>query len=301
MWSTTHTKGLFLVLIQDKLPRFEDTKAKTDEVINTKRNYLSIYYALLLSCLLLPGCDEPMIPEEFSGQVETAGEIPEDIWDQLDDATRSAIAEGTKYVALTFDDGPRSETTGRLLDGLRERGAQATFFVIGTQIQCTGNECLVKRMKEEGHQVGNHTYSHVRLQTADESTAIQEISKNKVILENILGEGEYWVRPPYGLIDSAKAKLAGTPMIYWSLDPEDWKFLDAEKVTALVVDQIKAGDIILLHDFYPSSVEAALKIIDQLQPQGYVFVTVEELFRIYGVTAERGVLYATPERVRPIC
>lgn len=205
-----------------------------------------------------------------------------------------------KYVALTFDDGPRMETTSVLLNGLQERDAKATFFVIGTQILCAGNECLLQRMKAEGHQIGNHTYSHVRLLGAEESTVIEEISKNKIILENILGEGEYWLRPPYGLIDSRRAKIADTPMIYWSLDPEDWKLLDAKKVVDLVVNQVQAGDIILLHDFYPSSVEAAFQIIDRLQPEGYVFVTVEELFQIYGVTAEKGVLYASPERVRPL-
>ena len=92
--------------------------------------------------------------------------------------------------------------------------------------------------------------------------------------------------------------LVKTPMIYWSLDPEDWKLLDAAKVSDLVVERVQDGDIVLLHDFYPSSVEAALQIIDRLQPEGYVFVTVEELFRTKGVTPEAGVLYASPCQVR---
>lgn len=232
--------------------------------------------------------------------MEAAGEIPERIWEQLDEETRSAIAEGTKYVALTFDDGPRAETTNLLLDGLQERGAQATFFVIGTQILCADNEALLKRMIEEGHQVGNHTFSHERLLTAAESTVIEEIQKCAVVLQNVLGEGDYWLRPPYGLIDSSRAKLVDTPMIYWSLDPEDWKLLNSEKVTEFVVEQIEAGDIVLLHDFYPTSVKAALEIIDRLQPEGYVFVTVQELFDIYGITPEKGVLYASPEHIRPL-
>ena len=258
-----------------------------------------IYYCLLLNCLLLVGCDEPMEPEVGTYQT-VVGEIPDMIWEQMDDATRAALAEGVKYVALTFDDGPRAETTGRLLDGLQERGVQATFFVIGTQIQCSGNEDLLHRMKAEGHQIGNHTFSHERLQGAAESTVIEEIQKNEVILQTILGEGEYWLRPPYGLIDSRRAKLVDVPMIYWTLDPEDWKLLDADKVADTVVQQVKAGDIILLHDFYPSSVEAALKIIDRLQPEGYVFVTVEELFQIYEVSAEKGVLYASPGLIRSL-
>lgn len=227
-------------------------------------------------------------------------EIPEAIWEQLDEATRSAVAEGTKYVALTFDDGPRKETTSKLLDGLKERGAQATFFVIGSQILCAGNEELIQRMEEEGHQVGNHTYSHERLLDATGSTVMEEVNKNRIILENILGQGEFWLRPPYGLIDSTGAKISDTPMIYWTLDPEDWKLLDVKQVVDRVLEQVKAGDIILLHDFYPSSVEAALEIIDRLQPEGYVFVTVKELFDIYGVSPEPGVLYASPTSIRPL-
>lgn len=288
-------KGFLLFFSCRLFLRLWDT---IDEVITTKRLIKHKNYILLLIPMLLTGCCSPM-EREISRYLETAGEIPQKIWNQLDEGTRNALAEGTKYIALTFDDGPRAETTGELLDGLRDRGAYATFFVIGTQMLCSGNEALVARMEAEGHQVGNHTFSHERLLTASESTIIEEIQKCSVILQNILGEGEYWLRPPYGLIDSTKAKVVETPMIYWSLDPEDWKLLDAKKVADLVVEQVKAGDIVLLHDFYPTSVAAALDIIDRLQPEGYVFVTVKELFEIYGVTPEKGVLYASPTTIRP--
>ena len=87
-------------------------------------------------------------------------------------------------------------------------------------------------------------------------------------------------------------------MIYWSVDPQDWKLLDAAKVADAVTGCVRPGDIILLHDFYPTSVDAALEIVDRLQKEGYDFVTVEELFRIQGVTPQAGVLYASPCRVR---
>lgn len=261
---------------------------------------LRLCYSLLMLCMVLVGCDENIEPE-LSTYLDAIGEIPSEIWGQLDEETRNAIAEGTKYVALTFDDGPRQETTEVLLDGLLERGAQATFFVIGTQILCGKNDALLERMIAEGHQVGNHTYSHVRLISAQEGTVIEEIQKNNVILSNLLGEGEYWLRPPYGMISDTQAKLVETPMIYWTLDPEDWKWLDTKKVVDIVLQNIEAGDIVLLHDFYPSSVQAALEIIDRLQSEGYVFVTVKELFEIYGVDPQKGVLYASPELVRPLC
>ena len=204
--------------------------------------------------------------------------------------------EETKYVALTFDDGPRSDTTSRLLDGLLERGVHATFFVIGEQIE--GNEDLLLRMAAEGHQVGNHTFSHVRLQDAPATTIVEEIQKTEVLLEELLGEGEYWLRPPYGLVDSRCTHLVQTPMLYWSLDPEDWRVLDTQKVTEHILSQVKNGDIILLHDFYPTSVDAALEVVDTLSAQGYQFLTVEELFCQFGTDPQPGALYAnaTDER-----
>lgn len=243
--------------------------------------------AAVLLCFLT-ACCEPVEPD-LSAYAAAPAEVP-----------REAEAEEweTKYAALTFDDGPRADTTGALLDGLEERGVRATFFVIGEQVE--DNAEMIGRMKAGGHQIGNHTYSHVRLSRVDRDTVIEEIQKTEVVLNELLGEGSYWLRPPYGLIDEGRASLVNTPMIYWSLDPEDWKLLDAKRVADYVVENISPGDIILLHDFYPTSVDAALEIVDRLQMEEYVFVTVEELFRIQGVEPESGVLYASPEKLRPL-
>jgi len=230
---------------------------------------------LLILSLLLTGCT-PAVRE-------TSADLP------LPD-------DELKYVALTFDDGPRADTTEPLLDGLRQRGVSATFFVIGQQIP--GNEALIRRMADEGHQIGNHTYGHTRLQGARDNTIIEEIHKTEVLLSGVVGSGEFWLRPPYGQVDRDRSSLIHTPMIYWSVDPEDWKLLDADKVTKYVLDRIQPGDIVLLHDFYPTSVEAALRIIDALQPEGYAFVTVEELFEIYGAVPQAGVLYRKPAQER---
>ena len=204
-------------------------------------------------------------------------------------ASADIVVSETKYVALTFDDGPRAETTGRLLDGLRERGANATFFLVGNRIE--KNKELVCRMKAEGHQVGNHTWDHTKLQGASDETLKREITETDNAIRELLGDGSYWVRPPYGLIDEHQKKLFSTPLVHWSVDPKDWEVLNCQKVTAAVVKKVKPGSIILLHDFYPTSVDAAFQIIDQLQQQGYVFVTVEELLALYGVEPENGRFY----------
>ena len=257
-----------------------------------------IAYLACLALLAVSACGEPVEPDLSAYDTAGPAEIPVEILGELDEQTLEKLVEAPKYVALTFDDGPKVDTTGRLLDGLLERGAAATFFVVGQQIQ--GNEALLQRMKAEGHQIGNHTYSHVRLSKAERDTVVEEIHKTEVMLQSVVGEGSFWLRPPYGAIDAQRAALVNTPMVYWSVDPQDWKLLNTEKVVQAVAEAIKPGDIILLHDFYPTSVDAALAIIDQLQGEGYTFVTVEELFRIQGVQPQAGVLYASPEQCKTL-
>ena len=177
----------------------------------------------------------------FLGQSEGIAEIPV--------AGEAELAEQEKFVALTFDDGPKRETTATLLDGLRQRGASATFFLIGRQI--AENQDLVERMKAEGHQVGNHTWNHVRLgTTADAAVVSQEIQKTDTLLRQILGEGTYWLRPPYGAIQETQKAQIPVPMVTWTVDSRDWESLNTEKVVQAVVSDVKPNSIILMHDIF---------------------------------------------------
>ena len=222
----------------------------------------------LVCGLLLTGCLGPSAP------ADSTAEIP-----------------AVKYIAITFDDGPKEGTTDLLLDGLRERGASATFFVVGEQAVIHTD--LLRRMKEEGHQVGNHTWSHVRLENAPKDVRRSEIEQVNALLTEVLGAGEYWLRPPYGLISAGMEKEVPVPMIKWSVDPRDWESRETDAVVAAVLEQAAPNSIILLHDIYPTSVAAALTVVDRLQEQGYTFVTVEELLRLNGVMPQAGVLYRT--------
>lgn len=213
-------------------------------------------------------------------------------WTRQGSVTVSGPAElpaACQYVALTFDDGPKAGTTDRLLDGLRELGASATFFVVGEEAEKAPE--LVERMQAEGHQVGNHTWSHVRLEGEDTAALLDEVDRTEDFLEDLLGEGTYWLRPPYGKIDTAVAAQISVPLVQWSVDPRDWESRDRAQVVRAVLESVQSNSIILLHDIYPSSVEAALELVETLEGEGYCFVTVEELLRLNGITPQAGALY----------
>lgn len=180
-----------------------------------------------------------------------------------------------KEIALTFDDGPHPYYTEQLLDGLKDRGVNVTFFVTGEHAKLHPD--IIKRMQEEGHLIGNHTYSHLQLTKNNRVKFKQElIDTNKVICD-ITGEVPSYVRPPYGSWDKSFEKELNMIPVLWTVDPLDWCSDNVACITSNVLDKVEENDIILMHDYYESSVTAALKIVDELRAEGYVFVTVDEI------------------------
>ena len=183
-------------------------------------------------------------------------------------------AEG-KVVALTFDDGPHETCTAELLDGLKERGVKVTFFLMGQSIE--GNEELVRRMQQEGHLIGNHSYRHIQLTKAGEERVCDAVEQTGTMIEEITGIRPQYLRPPYGdWNDRLECRLDLTT-VFWSVDSLDWKLKDTGRIVDYVEKRVRSGDIVLMHDIFPTSVEAALELIDDLKEQGYQFVTMEEL------------------------
>lgn len=199
------------------------------------------------------------------------------------------VEDPPKLIALTFDDGPKAATTSLLLDGLAFRGVKATFFLIGEQI--AGNEELILRMASQGHQIGLHTYHHKKLQGLGQDALEEELGRTSALLSALLGREDFYLRPPYGLLDETVKQNARCPIILWSVDPEDWSQPDPQRVTQHILSHVQDGDIILLHDIYPESVEAALTVVDRLQEEGYTFLTVEELLVSRGIFPEPGQVY----------
>ncbi len=183
--------------------------------------------------------------------------------------------DGMKCVALTFDDGPQKDCTKDLLDGLKARGAKATFFLMGQNIP--GNEELVKRMYDEGHLIGNHSFRHIQLTKEGSDAVCEAVDKTGQMIQEITGEYPQYLRPPYGAWNDDLECRVDMTTVLWSVDSLDWKLQNRQKIVRRVLKDVKDGDIILMHDIFPTSVEAALEIIDTLTSQGYTFVTVDEL------------------------
>ncbi len=194
-----------------------------------------------------------------------------------------------KYVALTFDDGP-SSFTNRLLDCLEKNKAKATFFMVGKEIEYFSDE--VKRMKNLGCELGNHTYSHADLTGLSPEDISSEIGAVDNLLMELTGQGASVVRPPYGSVNSTVKSVVGTPMILWSIDTLDWESQDPQKIAEIVRSQAEDGSIILLHDIFSTSVDAAEIFIPEMIKEGYQFVTVHELAEKNGIKLQTGTTYS---------
>lgn len=210
-------------------------------------------------------------------------------------------ADRPKYAALTFDDGPSGRYTRRLLEGLAERDAKATFFLCGYRLAQMPS--LAEQIAAQGHEIGLHGYSHENMRSLSRRAIAGELSETRALLpENCR---PVWLRPPGGCCSDAVrqvAEVTGLSILSWSLDPKDWAVKDSAAITRHIIKNIRDGDVILLHDMSDSSVDAALAVIDALKPQGWEFVTVSRLAQLRKVYPEEGRTYANfplpPEEIK---
>ena len=180
-----------------------------------------------------------------------------------------------KKIYLTFDCGYENGNSSAILDALKKHNAPATFFVVGHFLE-TAPE-MVKRMVEDGHTVGNHTYHHVQLNKLNETKAREEILKTNNLIYETTGVYPLYLRPPFGAWKKNLELCVEMLPVFWTIDTLDWKVQNTEKIVRTVQEQIEDGAIILMHDEYDTSVEAALQVVDELKNQGYELVTVDQL------------------------
>ena len=191
-------------------------------------------------------------------------------------------------VALTFDDGP-GERTGELLAQLEKYNAHATFFMQGKNIP--GKEDFVKKMKETGCELGNHSYDHPQLTKLSADKIANQIGTTNDLIQQAAGSTATVMRPPYGAINDTVRSSVGLPMILWSIDTLDWKTRNAQSSIDTVMNDVQDGDVILMHDIHTESIDAALVLIPKLEEAGYQLVTVSEMAKAKGVALQNGEKY----------
>lgn len=206
----------------------------------------------------------------------------------FDFVTSRKIDTDKKLVALTFDDGP-NYNTNKILDVLNKYHVPATFFVLGSKIK--GNEYILKKMKNSGMEIGNHTYNHLLLTKYKEDKIKKEITDTNNLIFEIIGKEPKLFRPSYGSFNKKIKNISEMPIIIWDIDTLDWKYHNSKKITSRVVNKVKDGDIVLMHDIYSATANALDNIIPMLANKGYSFVTVSDLFYYKGITLEKGKVY----------
>lgn len=181
-------------------------------------------------------------------------------------------------VALTYDDGPSKNSTSRILETLRANGGRATFFMVGNRAEKNG--AVIRQMVEQGCEVANHTYDHTLMSKVDPAELERQLMMTNQVVADAGGVTPVLMRPCGGDTNEAGMGVAGAismPAVLWSIDTLDWKTRDAEKTVSAVLDHVKDGDIILMHDLYETAADASDVIVPELIRRGYQLVTVSEL------------------------
>lgn len=204
------------------------------------------------------------------------------------DSEKNMVNPNRPMIALTFDDGPGLGTE-QLIEALQAHGARATFFMMGPRVNTYPD--AVRKMVETGCELANHTSNHLKLTDYGAEGIAMEINYTRDVINSIVGQTPTMMRPPYGAVNEVVQSVAGVPIMLWSVDTLDWQLKDAGLIRDYVLNNVKDGDIVLLHDIYEATVQATIELIPLLQERGYQIVTVSEMAKARGITLENGAKY----------
>lgn len=303
-WTSSGSSWLFMVNGKAHTGWLTDTDGKTyyfdkDGIMQTgwvdadgKRYYMDLDGIMQTGIVTVDGKSYELLDDGslkgYKAKTKKSAPTPTAKAKSSSSQSNASKKKTDKYVALTFDDGP-SSFTDRLLDCLEANNSKATFFMVGKEIDSFPDE--VKRMEKLGCELGNHTYSHVDLTTLSPEDMSAEIAGVDEDLVKLVGHGATVLRPPYGNINDSVRSTVGTPMILWSIDTLDWETQDAQQTVDTVMSQVQDGSIILMHDIFSTSVDAAEIFIPKLIDEGYQLVTIHELAKIKGTELQTGIAY----------
>ena len=200
-----------------------------------------------------------------------------------------AVDPDRPMVALTFDDGPHPIVTPRILNLLKQYNARATFFVLGNRVDSYPD--VLQREYTEGHEIGNHSYNHAFLSKLGEQEIAFQVQETDERISHLLPTAPVLLRPPYGAINDAAREAIQKPFVLWSIDTQDWKNRSSGAIASEVLEKVKDGDIILMHDLYAATADACEVILPALAAEGYQFVTVSELLEKRDIVPAAGQVY----------
>ncbi|MCD7825045.1 MAG: polysaccharide deacetylase family protein [Clostridiaceae bacterium] len=221
-------------------------------------------------------------PAETEAPQESAAPDGQQRW------IRTDLDKDKPMVALTFDDGPYTPVTSKILKVLKANDARATFFCVANRIPAYSD--VVEQAYEQGCQIASHTYGHVYLTGIKKKQIKYQVDKANSAIEKVIGCKASALRPPGGMVDSKVKSTVGMPMICWSIDSEDWRSRNSKKIFKRC-KSIQDGDIVLMHDLYQATASTVKKLVPYLQKKGFLLVTVDELFYYKGIELEDGQVY----------
>ena len=230
----------------------------------------------------------PVTPEELAAQ-EAAQAAAQQSTGQSQ--TTDGIDPSKPMVALTFDDGPQPSVGNRIMDCLAQYGGKATFFMVGERVGSYKTE--VQRMVADDHEVANHTMNHKYLQKLGAAQIQAQVNNGNDAIQAACGVRPTLLRLPGGNHNAAVLANAGMPMIQWNVDTLDWKTRNADKTVAAVLNHVKDGDIILMHELYGATGDAVARIVPELHKRGFQMVTVSQMAAAKGRSLEAGKLYSS--------
>ena len=279
--------------------------------MKTSKVILALTALVLAAAMLLSACGVKDDSKTTAAGTSSAGEpaMTEEPATEEPTTAKPKYSPSDKLIALTFDDGPRSSTTNRVLDLLEQNSGVATFFLVGYNIP--DNAEVIKRAAAMGCSIGNHTKDHKILTKCSADTIKAQVNGVNSLLRN-MGIEPTLFRAPSGAFKGIKDQI-GMPLIQWSIDTEDWKYKDAShkgrsaeertadlnRIADMVFSQAKGGSIVLMHDIYDFTADLCEIVIPGLVERGFKLVTVDQLFEAYGEKLENGVVYYSAKLPEP--
>lgn len=271
--------------IDEYLDRYKNNNGIIDyDYDNRDNKYYVVFYKYFFdSNIYSYDLDSFMIDLDSS----TISMVYTEVFD-YDVVTNKKINNSDKLIALTFDDGP-NYNTNKVLDVLAKYNVKATFFVLGSKAK--DNKKILKREYDSGMEIGNHTFNHLLLTKYKENVIKDEIDNTSSVIFEVTGRYPKLLRPSYGAYNNTIKKIGDMPIIIWDIDTLDWKYHNSKRIASRVINKVKDGDIILMHDIYSATANSLNIIIPELQNRGYTFVTVPELFYYKEITLEKENVY----------